>query len=277
VVPSACTVVRDAPSFAQRRPRSVLFVGGFRHSPNVDAMLYFCRRILPLVRRSLLGVTVTIVGDAPPKEVTALSSGQVTVTGWVPRVEPYLASHCLSIAPLRFGAGLKGKIVEAMGAGVPVVTTSVGAEGMELAHGGTALIADSPETFADSIVRLSTDPDLHARLSRSGLAHARARWDPSAVTPKLLETMARLPALRPKRLGIVDQFLVRGRASYESSRMPTRFARAPSLLRWYGARLRTIGFAPGSAGRSRARPEAEQPLVSYGRVGAFEDEPAGGP
>ena len=177
VVPNTYPIATDVPVFSQRIPRSLLFVGGFRHSPNVDAALFFCRQVLPLVRRSLPDVTVTIVGHAPPKEVQALASANVTVTGWVPHVEPYLASHCISIAPLRFGAGLKGKIVEAMGAGLPVVTTSVGAEGMELVHGRTALIADSPEMFAASVVRLCTDPDLHATTSGNGLEHARARWD----------------------------------------------------------------------------------------------------
>ncbi|HEV8533241.1 MAG TPA: glycosyltransferase family 4 protein [Methylomirabilota bacterium] len=274
VLPCTYPVARDVPGFVQRSPRSVLFVGGFRHSPNVDAMLFFCRQILPLVRRSLPDVTVTIVGDAPPKEVIALSSAQVRVTGWVPRVEPYLASHCLSIAPLRFGAGLKGKIVEAMGAGLPVVTTSVGAEGMELVHGGTALIADSAETFADSIVRLCTDQDLHARLSRSSLEHARARWDPSVVTARLLEIMARAPTLRRKSLGAMDGLLVRGRMRYEFSGIPTRVERLSSLLRWYCARLRTISSAPDWVRRSHARPEAGQPLFAYGRVRALEDEGA---
>jgi hypothetical protein len=117
VVPSTYPVARDVPTFAQRIPRSLLFVGGFRHSPNADAMLFFCREVLPLVRRSLPDVTVTIVGDAPPREVMALSSAETAVTGWVPHVEPYLASHCISIAPLRFGAGLKGKFMDRFAGG----------------------------------------------------------------------------------------------------------------------------------------------------------------
>jgi glycosyltransferase involved in cell wall biosynthesis len=242
VVPTTYPVARDVPGFTERIPRSLLFVGGFRHPPNVDAMLFFCRQVLPLVRRSLPHVTVTIVGDAPPKEVSALGSAEITVTGWVPHVEPYLASHCISIAPLRFGAGMKGKIVEAMAAGLPVVTTSVGAEGMELVHGCTALIADSPEAFAGAIVRLCTERELHARLSWNSLEHARARWDPSEVAPRLLETMAGLPTLRPKRLRAVDRVLIRGRATYESSGVAARVGRLSSLLRWYCLRLYRIRF-----------------------------------
>jgi glycosyltransferase involved in cell wall biosynthesis len=239
-VPTACPVARDVPAFLQRMPCSILFVGGFRHAPNADAVLFFYRHVLPLVRRSLRDVALTIVGDAPPREVLALSSAEISVTDWVPAVEPYLASHRVSIAPLRFGAGLKGKIVEAMAAGLPVVTTPVGAEGMELVHGSTALIAESPEAFARAVVRLCTDHDLHARLSRNGLEHARARWDPTVVAPKLLETLARMPTLRTKRLRAVDRVLVRARATYDSSGVPARFTRLSSLRRWYCGRLREV-------------------------------------
>lgn len=238
VVPTSYPVARDVPAFSQRIPGSILFVGSFRHAPNADAMLFFYRHVLPLIQRSLRGVAVTIVGDAPPREVRALSSAEITVTGWVPDVTPYLASHCISVAPLRFGAGLKGKIVEAMATGLPVVTTPVGAEGMELVHGSTALIAESPEAFARAVVRLCTDHNLHARLSRESLEHARARWDPGVVAPTLLETMARLPALRPKRLRAVDRVLVRASAKYDSSGVPAQFHRLSSLLRWYGGRVR---------------------------------------
>jgi hypothetical protein len=218
--------------------------------------------VLPLLRRSLPDVTVTLVGDAPPKEVRALSSAAITVTGWVPHVEPYLASHCVAIAPLRYGAGLKGKIVQAMGAGLPVVTTTVGAEGMELVHGSTALIADSPEGFAEAIVRLCTDQNLHARLSRNGLEHARTRWAPREVSRKLLETVARLPTLRPKRLGAMDRLLVRGRDTFESSGLPKGLDRLSARLGWYCRRLYRTRF-PGHSSRI----ESEPPLAPRGTEG----------
>jgi glycosyltransferase involved in cell wall biosynthesis len=254
VVPTPYPVACGVPDFMQRIPRSLLFVGGFRHLPNVDAMLFFCREVLPLVRRSLPDVALTIVGDSPPEEVAALATDGITVTGWVPHVEPYLASHCVSIAPLRFGAGLKGKIVEAMASGMPVVTTSIGAEGMELVHGHSALIADSPEELASSIVRACTDGDLHARLSRNGLAHARARWDPIEVAPRLLETMARLGMLTAKRLGTMDRWVVKGQRLYEASGAPARVERLSSRVLWYSARLRTVTMprareAPPKRGR----------------------------
>ena len=91
---------------------------------------YLCGEILPLVRRELPDVQLTIVGDAPPPVVQQLAGDGVEVTGWVPETEPYLASHRVSVAPLRFGAGMKGKVGEALAAGLPVVTTTIGAEGM---------------------------------------------------------------------------------------------------------------------------------------------------
>jgi hypothetical protein len=157
MVPNIHEVREDVPGLEERRRNSVLFVGGFAHPPNVDAVLFFCREILPLVRRALGHIEVTIIGAGPPKAVMDLGSDGVLVAGWVPDVTPYLDSHCVAMAPLRFGAGMKGKVGQALAAGLPVVTTSVGAEGMDLEDGNTALIADSPEAFAEAVVRLCTD------------------------------------------------------------------------------------------------------------------------
>ena len=110
VVPNIHQVRASAPSFAERRPHSLLFVGGFLHPPNVDAVIFFCRGILPLVRERLPDISLTVVGHRPPKEILDLQQAGVLVTGWVPDVLPYLDIHCVWIAPLRFGAGMKGKI-----------------------------------------------------------------------------------------------------------------------------------------------------------------------
>ena len=113
-------------------------------------MLFFCRDILPMVKRALGRVEVTIIGDRPPPEILDLAGDGVVIAGWVPEVTPYLDSHCVAIAPLRFGAGMKGKVGQALAAGLPVVTTRVGAEGMHLEAGKAALIADSLRTRSDS-------------------------------------------------------------------------------------------------------------------------------
>jgi hypothetical protein len=201
VVPTIHPEASEAPSYHDRRPNSLLFVGGFAHSPNVDAVLFFGREILPLIRHSVPDVAVTIVGDAPPEEVRRLASDNVTVTGWVPEVKPYLDSHMVSIAPLRFGSGMKGKVGEAMAHGLPVVVTTVAAEGMDLSDGVTALIADSAGEFAAAVVRLLGDQPLHHRLSTNGRQAARARWSEAVAAKDLLALMRALPELTPKRAG----------------------------------------------------------------------------
>lgn len=163
--------------------QGLLFVGNFRHTPNVDAVRFLCAEVFPRVREELPGATLTIVGDAAPPEVLALAGPDVTVTGWVPSVEPYLRSARVSVAPLRYGAGLKGKIGEALAAGLPVVTTSVGAEGMGLEDGAAALVADDPAAFAAAIVRLHADDELWRALSTAGPALVSERYGRGAVAP----------------------------------------------------------------------------------------------
>jgi glycosyltransferase involved in cell wall biosynthesis len=150
---------RDGPPFDDRN--GLLFVGGFMHEPNVDGLHWFIQDILPTVRVSLPNIELTVVGAAAPTKLTRLAGPGIVFRGWVSDDElAGLYRTCRAVvAPLRFGAGVKGKIVEAMCHGVPVVTTSIGAEG--IAGGGDALlVADTPEAFADGVVRLYSTPEL---------------------------------------------------------------------------------------------------------------------
>jgi hypothetical protein len=149
----------------------VVFVANFNHAPNVDAAVHFHTHAWPLLKRALPGVHLTFAGHAPPPAVESLAASDVTVTGWVPEIEPYLARAKVSIVPLRWGAGMKGKIGQAAAAGLPVVTTSVGAEGMGLCDGEHVLIADEPEAFSEAIARVYRDEDLWRRLARNAHAH----------------------------------------------------------------------------------------------------------
>jgi len=207
VVPTIHQEPTEVPGFLDRRPNSLLFVGGFEHAPNGDAVLFFCREVLPLIREAVPDVIVTIVGDAPPEEVRALASDTVKVTGWVPEVKPYLDSHVVSIAPLRFGSGMKGKVGEAMANGLPVVATTIAAEGMELSDGDTALIADSADEFAGAVVSLLRDQALHHRLSTNGRRAARTRWSEAVVGERVLALMKTLPELSPKRVAVQRRVL----------------------------------------------------------------------
>jgi glycosyltransferase involved in cell wall biosynthesis/GT2 family glycosyltransferase len=161
------------------RREHILFVGNFRHRPNADAVHFYAREVLPRVRESLPEVELLLIGDNAPPEFTAYEG--VRVLGYVPDIEPVLASARVSVAPLRFGAGINGKIGEALAHGLPVVTTTIGAAGIALRDGEEALIADSPEALADATVRLYTDASLWQRLSDKGYAHVERNFSPRVV------------------------------------------------------------------------------------------------
>jgi glycosyltransferase involved in cell wall biosynthesis len=202
VVPTIHAVAAEVPPFHDRKPRSLLFVGGFTHAPNVDAVLFFCKDILPLIRRVLPDITLTIVGDGAPNAIRDMASDIINIAGWVPDVKPYLDTHLISIAPLRFGSGIKGKVSEAMANGVPVVVTKVAAEGMDLQDGVAALIADSADDFAKAVTRLLTDQILYERLSINGRRIVAARWSEPVVAQHLLALMRALPDLELKRASV---------------------------------------------------------------------------
>ncbi|MBI5837357.1 MAG: glycosyltransferase [Candidatus Eisenbacteria bacterium] len=166
VVPDVYHVDEHEPGFEARR--DLVFLAGFRHLPNVDAVAWFHAEVWPRVRELLPGVRWRIVGDRPPESVRRLHGGDIEVTGYVPDLAPYLSGARVSIAPLRYGAGLKGKIAMALGCGLPCVTTPVGAEGMHLVDGRNARIASDPEGFARAIAELYDSKEAWEALSRAG-------------------------------------------------------------------------------------------------------------
>jgi glycosyltransferase involved in cell wall biosynthesis len=145
---------RDVP----RKP-AILFVGNFSHDPNLDGILWFANGIWPEIRRRVANAELLIVGSHPPPEVNALGKMPgVTLTGFVPDTAPYLDRAAVSVAPLRFGAGMKGKVCEAIAAGMPVVTTTVGVQGLAAVSGKHLLVADDPLEFAGHVVGLLNNP-----------------------------------------------------------------------------------------------------------------------
>jgi glycosyltransferase involved in cell wall biosynthesis len=159
----------------------LLFVGNFRHRPNEDGVRFFIREVLPRVRQELPGVELLVVGDAAPREFAQLSAEGVRLLGYVPDVDPLFARARVFVAPIRFGAGIKGKIGEALAYAIPLVTTAVGAEGMSLRDGEEALIADTAEGFADAVVRLYRDEELWRRLASNAHAHVGRHFSPRVV------------------------------------------------------------------------------------------------
>lgn len=149
--------------------RGLLFIGGLFHTPNVDAVLFFAREIFPRVEKNLTDVSFHIIGSKVPDEIARLASTRILVHGFVPDVGPFFNACRVSVAPLRFGAGIKGKINQSQSYGVPVVATSLAVEGMQLVHGNSVLVADTPEKFAEAIVSVYTNENLWNRLSQNGM------------------------------------------------------------------------------------------------------------
>ena len=168
---------------------AVIFVGGFDHLPNVDAALWLATEIMPLVWRERPSVDLLIVGNAPPPQVLALAADRVEVTGFVPTLEPYYARARAAVSPLRFGAGVKGKIVGSLRAGVPVVTTSVGNEGIGLAHGMEALIADDAVGLARAILALFGAPDLCQAIATAGMTVLDRQFSKERARAVLLDLL----------------------------------------------------------------------------------------
>ena len=135
---------------------------------------------------------MTVVGEVDAGTAARLGAAGITVTGRVDDVTPYLGVARVFVAPLRFGAGVKGKILHAMSSGLPVVTTSVGAEGIDLTDGDTALVVDDPDAFAARAAALHGDAALWERLSRHGRAHVRARFGVSPARRRIDADLARL-------------------------------------------------------------------------------------
>jgi GT2 family glycosyltransferase/glycosyltransferase involved in cell wall biosynthesis len=157
--------------FEQRA--GLVFIGGFQHPPNTDAVLWYAEEVLPHVRAALPGVVTYIVGSNVPAHVRALAAEDFVVTGYVPDVTSYFTGCRVSIAPLRYGAGVKGKINLAMSYGLPVVATTPSIEGMSLVPERDVLVADGARDFADAIVRLYHDEALWNLLAAGGRDNIR--------------------------------------------------------------------------------------------------------
>lgn len=179
----------DTP-FAERR--DMFFIGGYKHRPNVDAVLYFVRNIWPAITARLPGVRFHIVGSHPPPEIEALTSDNIIVAGFVADVSPYFNEYRLSLAPLRYGAGLKGKVGRSLGYGCPVVATPIATEGMALCNGKDALIADTDEDFVAATVRAYEDATLWQQLAEGGRAYFEENFSLTAGRKRLAVIFADL-------------------------------------------------------------------------------------
>ena len=170
------------------------FIGYGRHAPNADAVRFLIESIWPLIRRELSEVNVHIYGKDYPADVQALHdpSAGVHLNGWVPDGDKQLAGTRVNLAPLRFGAGLKGKIVDAMEQGTPTLTTTIGAEGLYPVDEFEALIADDPAEFARKTIQLYVDESLWDQVVKDSKAHLSLELDPQEHHARLHQTIEKL-------------------------------------------------------------------------------------
>ena len=182
--------VRSTPIPAAGARTDLLFIGSYWHLPNVDAVQWFSSLILPLVRQDEPARFIAL-GSYPPTKLQALASDAIEIPGYLNDVSGYFDRARVFVAPLRYGAGMKGKIGMAMAMGLPVVTTSIGAEGMGLVDGVHALVADDERGFADAVVRLYRDDSLWEALSTEGRRLAGQEWSPEAMKMRLADLMSR--------------------------------------------------------------------------------------
>lgn len=176
------------------RPHELVFTGAMDWLANVDAILYFARDILPLIRREIPHITITVAGRLPSPRLLALAHAdkQIRVTGSVDDIRPYIGKASVYVVPLRIGGGTRLKIFEAMAMGKAIVSTTIGAEGLPVTDGKEILIADSPESFAHTVVSLLRQPEQRRQLGLSARRLVEQKYSWSIVSDLFDEVLCRV-------------------------------------------------------------------------------------
>lgn len=181
VVPHGVDTERFSPVSPGQQEMSVAFLGNYPHDPNRDAVMYFIKEIWPHLKKTFPDVKFYVIGRDPTLDIltAAEKDPNIVVTGTVEDVRDYLKRARVFVAPIRLGKGFRGKILEAMAMAIPVVTTSLGAEGIPVEDMSNIVIADDTETFVERIARLLKDEDLYGRVSRGArtLVEKRFSWE----------------------------------------------------------------------------------------------------
>ena len=176
------------------QPHELVFTGAMDWLANVDAILYFARDILPLIRRQIPHVTITVAGRLPSPRLLVLAHADkhIRITGSVDDIRPYIAKASVYVVPLRIGGGTRLKIFEAMAMGKATVSTTIGAEGLPVTHGKEILIADSPESFAHAVVSLLCQPEQRRQLGLSARRLVELKYSWSIVSDLFDEVLRRV-------------------------------------------------------------------------------------
>lgn len=203
-----------APRGAPAEPLTMAFVGNYEHYPNVHGLTWFVREVLPLIAAEHAGARLDVIGANVTPAVNALAGDAVRVRGFVDDLPGALARSSVFVCPVIDGGGMRGKVLEAMSLGRPVVATSIALEGIEAAHGTHALVADDPRGFARETCRVLSDPGLASRLGAAARELVVSRYDDGHVFDRVEQLYAEL--VRAKRAGAVGGALAAGRSAVGS-------------------------------------------------------------
>ncbi len=187
IIPIAVDARAEPPVRRESVPKTILSIATMFWPPNVDGVLWFAREVYPLVRQAVPDVRFAIVGARPPPSVIRLTEDDpsIEVTGYVDDPQPYLERSAALIVPVRAGGGMRVKILEALARGVPVVSTTIGYEGIDLTPGNELLVGDTPAAFAAALISLLNDPALGCRLAAAGRRVAEDVYDWRVVNPQV--------------------------------------------------------------------------------------------
>ncbi len=186
IIPNGVDVTHYQPDFAAEAPAHLIYIGSMDWYPNEDAVAFFADEVFPRIQEKVPDVAFSIVGGNPSGRVQKLAERDgVLVTGRVPEIKPYFAEATVFVVPLRIGSGTRLKILEALAMGKAIVSTSVGAEGLDLRDGEEIFIADEPVAFADAVTRLLTDVELRRRIGENGRARVEQDYDWRRIGEKL--------------------------------------------------------------------------------------------
>ena len=186
IIPNGVDVTHYLPDFTTEAPAHLIYIGSMDWYPNEDAVAFFADEVLPQIQEKVPDVGFSIVGGNPSGRVQKLAERDgVVVTGRVPEIKPYFAEATVFVVPLRIGSGTRLKILEALAMGKAIVSTTVGAEGLDLRDGEEIFIADEPTAFADAVTRLLTDSELRRRIGENGRTRVEQDYDWRSIGEKL--------------------------------------------------------------------------------------------
>ncbi len=198
VIPNGVDLEKNAHlSNTKTDPASIVFVGMMRYTPNHDAMSWFLDEIFPLILKKVPQCKVYIVGKDPHRSITSRASENVIVTGYLNEIRPVVQQSEVYIVPLRMGGGTRLKILEALALKKPLVTTSIGCEGLDIFHNYNALVADTAETFAEAVIELLNNKSLQQTLAENGYHTISAKYSWTVVGEQLHQTINKITGNQP--------------------------------------------------------------------------------